>query len=103
MNRLEAIETIREIFETDCIGIRNTLSDEQISAIHMAWFALENPESLSCGYCKNLIAEDMCGYGRCEKLDILVYCDCEPCDFYERRYELKKVDDIRGINEYGDF
>lgn len=83
MNRLEAIETIKEIFETDCIGIRNTLSDEQISAIHMALLALKNPESMSCGYCKNLIAEDMCGYGRCEKLGISVYCDDEPCDFYE--------------------
>lgn len=103
MNRLEAIETIKEIFETDCIGIRNTLSDEQILALYMALSGLENPESMSCGFCKNLVAEDMCGYGRCEKYGISVYCDNEACYYYEQRYELKKADDFHGINECSDY
>ena len=45
----------------------------------------------------------MCGYGRCEKYGISVYCDNEACYYYEQRYELKKADDFHGINECSDY
>lgn len=83
MNRNEAISVIKEIFAEDTIGIRDTFTDEQLEAIKLALAALENPECMSCGYCRKFVDEDVEGQGWCEQHDREVLCTDYPCSHYE--------------------
>lgn len=83
MNRMNAVELIHEIFDTDTYGFRDSMTDEQTAAIKMALNSLEHPECMCCGYCQRLVDEDSEGEGWCEEHDRPANCSDSVCGYYE--------------------
>ncbi len=85
MNQEKAVEILKELLEQDSLGIRDSMSDEQIEAMKLALFALENPQCVTCGGCAKFSDEDTEGRGWCEPNDRPAHCDEGPCGRYEKR------------------
>lgn len=83
MKRRDAVDTLHEILDSDTYGFRDSMTDEQITAVQMALDALEFPEVMCCGECLSFTYEDTEGYGTCNKHNRCRRCDNEPCDDYE--------------------
>lgn len=85
MNQEEAVKVLKELLEHDSLGILGSMSDEQIEAVKLALFELENPECVNCGGCVKFSDEDAEGYGWCEPNGWTAHCDEGPCGKYESR------------------
>jgi len=83
MKKMEAEKTLEEMLETDSLGILGSMSDEQITALNMAYKALKNPECMACGYCQRFVDETAEGDGLCEQHGRQVMCDDQACQHYE--------------------
>lgn len=84
MNQQTAIKVLKELMEENSLGIFDSMSDEQIEAVRLARFALENPRCVACGGCAKFSDEDTEGWGWCEPNDRPAHCDDGPCGRYER-------------------
>lgn len=85
MNQEEAVKVLKELLEHDSLGILGSMSDEQIEAVKLALFELENPECVNCGGCAKFTEEDAMGRGWCEPNDRPAHYKEGPCGRYESR------------------
>lgn len=83
MKKSEAEKTLKEMLETDSLGILGSMSDEQIEAVKLAYHALRNPECMACGYCQRFVDETVDGDGWCEEHDRKAMCNDPACGCYE--------------------
>ncbi len=83
MNKAEAEKTLKELMEVDSLGILSSMSDEQITALNMAYRVLKNPECMTCGYCQRFADETVEGDGWCEVHDRRAMCSDSACGHYE--------------------
>ena len=51
MNHEKAAQVLNELLEHDSLGILGSMSDEQIEAVKLALYEMENPERTNCGGC----------------------------------------------------
>lgn len=83
MKKMEAEKTLKELLEVDSLGIAASMTDEQIEAVRVAYRALKNPDSLTCGCCQRMVDETTEGDGWCEEHDRKAFCDDPACPHYE--------------------
>lgn len=85
MNHEKAVRVLKELLEHDSLGILGSMSDEQIEAVKLALYEMENPESTNCGGCAKFSDEDAEGCGWCEPNDRPARYNEGPCGRYESR------------------
>lgn len=83
MNKAKAEKTLKEMLEVDSLGILGSMSDEQITAVTMAYQALKNPDCMACEYCRRFVDETTEGDGWCEEHDRKAMCNDPACGYYE--------------------
>lgn len=83
MNKAEAEKTLKEMLEVDSLGILGSMSDEQVTAVTMAYRALKNPDCMTCEYCQRFVDETVEGDGWCEEHDRKAMCNDPACGYYE--------------------
>lgn len=83
MIKAEAEKTLKEMLETDSLGILDSMSDEQIAALKVAYRVLTTPECMACGWCRRFVDETAEGDGWCEEHDREAMCNDLACGYYE--------------------
>ena len=83
MIKAEAEKTLKEMLETDSLGILDSMSDEQIAALKVAYRVLTTPECMACGWCRRFVDETAEGDGWCEEHDREAMCNDPACGYYE--------------------
>lgn len=83
MNKAEAEKTLKEMLEVDSLGILGSMSDEQVTAVTMAYRALKNTDCMTCEYCQRFVDETVEGDGWCEEHDRKAMCNDPACGYYE--------------------
>lgn len=83
MRRYEAIRVIKELLTTDQYKVKDSLTDDQFDAIQMAFWALENPEMLCCGFCEKFENEEIPYSGWCLCHDRSAEVSDSACQYFE--------------------
>ena len=90
MRRFEAATIIRALLTTDQYKVKDSLTDEQLEAIQMAYWALRNPENLCCGFCAKFEIGEEDKTGWCLYHDRAADSSDSACHYFETgglRYE----------------
>ncbi len=83
MRRFEAAQIIKELLTTDQYKVKDSLTDDQFDAIQMAFWALENPGMLCCGFCVKFEKEENSYSGWCQFHDRSAEVSDSVCQYFE--------------------